>query len=107
MATAPPSSSPSSPSSWPETLQALTVRASQEKGIKQFKQAKTLAQKLEAVKETPGVTRRITSWISHCSENKYYKSGSAATKLRDEGNAKFAMRDNKGALRLYSEVIKS
>ncbi len=48
---------------------------------------------------------RLSTWISQCAESKYSKSGGIATKLRDEGNAKFRMHDNEGAVKLYTESI--
>ena len=47
----------------------------------------------------------MSTWISQCAESRYAKSGGTATKLRDEGNAKFRMHDNEGALKLYTESI--
>ena len=47
----------------------------------------------------------MSTWISQCAESRYAKSGGTATKLRDEGNAKFRLHDNEGALKLYTESI--
>lgn len=47
----------------------------------------------------------MSPWISQCAESRYAKSGGTATKLRDEGNAKFRIHDNEGSLRLYTESI--
>jgi len=55
MATAPPTYSPSLPSTWPEALDALTQKAKAEGGLRNFKQAMNFADKVEAVKEIPGV----------------------------------------------------
>ena len=69
---------------------------------------------------------RILGWISTCSEAKYAKSGSMASRLRDQvslkppvtvalssllhlvylqGNEKFVAKDNIGALKLYTESV--
>ena len=48
---------------------------------------------------------KLSTWISQCAESKYAKSGGTATRLRDEGNAKFRIHDNDGAIRLYTESI--
>ncbi len=47
----------------------------------------------------------MTSWISRCSESRYPKSGGTASRLRDEGNAKFGARDDRSALKLYTESV--
>ena len=43
---------------------------------------------------------KLSTWISKCAEQTYAKSGGTATKLRDEGNAKFRLHDNDGSIRL-------
>ena len=48
--------------------------------------------------------KKLSYWISQCSESQYGKSGPKATKLRDEGNHKFRAHDNDASLRLYTEV---
>ena len=48
---------------------------------------------------------KLSTWISKCAESTYAKSGGTATKLRDEGNAKFRLHDNDGSLRVYTESI--
>lgn len=48
---------------------------------------------------------KLSTWISQCAESRFPKSGGTATKLRDEGNAKFRLHDNEGALKLYTESI--
>ena len=45
---------------------------------------------------------KLSTWISQCAESRYAKSGGTATRLRDEGNAKFRIHDNEGAIRLYT-----
>lgn len=49
--------------------------------------------------------RKMAGWISHCSESRYLKCGSMATRLRDEGNIKFQMKDDQGSLKLYTESV--
>ena len=48
---------------------------------------------------------KLSTWISKCAESTYAKSGGTATKLRDEGNAKFRLHDNDGSIRVYTESI--
>ena len=50
-------------------------------------------------------SNKLSTWISQCAESRYAKSGGTATRLRDEGNAKFRIHDNDGAIRLYTESI--
>jgi len=40
-----------------------------------------------------------------CAEVQHSKSGSIATKLRDEGNLRFQNHDNERALQLYGESV--
>ncbi len=87
---------------WPEVLAALSGRPADLEG---FVRAKGLHEKVQRVRETPGVARRLTAWVSRCCEARYGKNGGMASKIRDEGNAKFAARDNRGALKLYSESV--
>ncbi len=49
---------------------------------------------------------RLSTFVSHqCSESRYAKNGGTATRLRDEGNAKFRAHDNEGSLKVYTESI--
>jgi SET and MYND domain-containing protein len=71
----------------------------------QVKSLKTLEEKVGKVLENLSVCKKISSWLSICSETKYAKSGGMAGKLRDQGNIKFGARDNNGALKLYTESV--
>jgi hypothetical protein len=50
-------------------------------------------------------SNKLATWISICAEVQHTKSGSIATKLRDEGNLRFQHHDNERALQLYGESV--
>ncbi len=95
----PPSSSQEE--TWPEVAAAMTERARRDGVLESVRRADGLPEKVRRAQEGPGVRRRLASWVSRrCSwEARHAKSGAAASRLRDEGNAKFAARDDRGALR--------
>ncbi len=97
--------SSSSEETWPQVLAELTDRAKKDGVLESVRRATGFEEKIRRAQEGPVVRRRLTSWISHCSESRYPKSGGTASRLRDEGNAKFAVGDNRGALKLYTESV--
>eukprot|EP00092_Neocalanus_flemingeri_P090332 GFUD01114410.1.p1 GENE.GFUD01114410.1~~GFUD01114410.1.p1 ORF type:complete len:506 (+),score=194.91 GFUD01114410.1:37-1554(+) len=91
--------------SWPDTVQSLTEKLSVENLPHQVRSLKTLEEKVGKVLDNLSVSKKISSWLSCCSETKYAKSGGMAGKLRDQGNIKFGAQDNVGALKLYTESV--
>lgn len=90
---------------WQEILDALTRKAVKQGLVRSVKNAKTFEAKVDKVIDSIGIRNKLSSYISQCAESKFAKSGGTASKLRDEGNAKFKIHDNEGAIRFYTESI--
>merc|ERR1712062_192451 len=91
--------------SWQDILNNLTEKAKKDGLIRSIKNAKTIEAKVDKVIDSISIRNKLSTWISKCAESTYAKSGGTATKLRDEGNAKFRLHDNEGSIRLYSESV--
>ncbi|XP_040571561.1 SET and MYND domain-containing protein 4 [Lepeophtheirus salmonis] len=92
--------------SWQGILDSLTEKALKDGLVLALSRADTFEGKISRVQYSIGIRNKIASWISHCAENRYTKSGAVASKLRDEGNIKFPQKENVGVcLRLYSESV--
>jgi len=89
---------------WQEILDKLTRKAGKEGLLRSVKNAKTFEEKINKVVDS-SIRNKLSTWISQCAESRYAKSGGTATRLRDEGNAKFRSHDNEGAIRIYTESI--
>merc|ERR1712012_92184 len=91
--------------SWQDVLESLTEKARKDGLLRSLKNAKTVGAKVDKVIDSISIRNKLSTWISKCAESTYAKSGGTATKLRDEGNAKFRLHDNEGSIRLYSESV--
>merc|ERR1712012_1123701 len=89
--------------SWQDVLESLTEKARKDGLLRSLKNAKTVGAKVDKVIDS--ISIKLSTWISKCAEQTYAKSGGTATKLRDEGNAKFRLHDNEGSIRLYRESL--
>jgi len=90
---------------WPNVLEALTVKLKKINLPHQVSNIKTFDGKVAKVLENLTVRQKIATFISKCAEVQHIKNGSTASRLRDKGNEKFKMKDNEGALKLYTESI--
>lgn len=90
---------------WDDILATLTQKASKDGLLRSIHKAKTLENKVEKVIDSISIRNKLSTYISQCAESKFQKSGGTATRLRDEGNAKFRIHDNEGSIRLYTESI--
>ena len=91
--------------SWPDTVQVLTERLSQDNLPHQVRSCRTLEDKVEKVLDNITASKKISGWLSACGETKYAKSGSMSDRIREQGNVKFGSGDNVAALKLYTESV--
>ncbi|QQP38357.1 SET and MYND domaincontaining protein 4like [Caligus rogercresseyi] len=91
---------------WQWILDTLSEKAARDGLMATLPSAKTFPEKISRVQYSIGIRNKVASWISSCAESRYSKSGSVASKLRDEGNIKFSRKENAAVcLRLYSESV--
>jgi len=90
---------------WPSVLESMNEKLKKINLPHQINNVKTFQGKIGKALENFTIRQQITKYISKCGEVHHYKSGSTASRLRDQGNDKFKQRDNGGALKLYSESI--
>eukprot|EP00088_Acartia_fossae_P017124 TRINITY_DN19695_c0_g1_i4.p1 TRINITY_DN19695_c0_g1~~TRINITY_DN19695_c0_g1_i4.p1 ORF type:complete len:754 (+),score=176.17 TRINITY_DN19695_c0_g1_i4:39-2300(+) len=90
---------------WPNVLDGLTQKLKKINLPHQVANVKTFEGKIAKVLENLTVRQKIATFISKCAEVHHMKNGSTASRLRDKGNEKFKLKDNEGALKLYTESI--
>ena len=90
---------------WQSILDGLTIKARKDGLLRAVQNERGFEARMRKVLDSIAVRNKLSSWISQCSETHYAKSGSTATRLRDEGNVKFRGHDNEGSLRLYTESV--
>jgi tetratricopeptide (TPR) repeat protein len=90
---------------WQSILDGLTIKARKDGLLRAVQNERGFEARIRKVLDSIAVRNKLSSWISQCSETHYAKSGSTATRLRDEGNLKFRAHDNEGSLRLYTESV--
>jgi len=90
---------------WPNVLDTLTQKLKKINLPHQVANVKTFEDKIGKVLENLTVRQKIATFISKCAEVQHMKNGSTASRLRDKGNEKFKLKDNEGALKLYTESI--
>jgi len=90
---------------WPAVLEGLTEKLRKSNLPHQVANAKTFEAKINKVLDNLTIRKKIATYISKCGEVHHAKSGTTASRLRDQGNDKFKAKDNAGALKLYSESI--
>jgi len=93
------------PQTWPDTIQMLTRRLLAENLPSQVQSCRTPDEKVEKVLNNIHVNKKISAWLSSCSEAKYAKNGAMSDKIREQGNVKFGAGDNHGAMKLYTESV--
>ncbi|XP_023343918.1 SET and MYND domain-containing protein 4 isoform X2 [Eurytemora carolleeae] len=90
---------------WPVVLDTLTEKLKKINLPHQINNIKTFEGKVSKARENITIRQKIATYISKCSEVHHFKNGTAASRLRDQGNEKFKRKDNAGALKLYTESI--
>jgi hypothetical protein len=87
---------------WNAVIGDCMERADKEGLLDVLHKAKGMEDKMGKLQDCFWMRRKMAAFVSQLCENAHGKNGGEASKLRDQGNAKFAAKDDADSIKLYT-----